>query len=69
MSTWGGDYRAYFPNRATLGIGIHGAIGLDYRFKDAPLSVTLDWIPTFIIGSHYDGFGFDYGSLGVRYIF
>lgn len=69
VSTWGGDYREYYPNSATLGIGIHGALGLDYRIRDAPISLTLDWIPTFIMGSYYDGFGFGYGSIGVRYIF
>ena len=30
-------------------LGASGEIGLEYRFKDAPLAIGLDWRPTFII--------------------
>jgi len=69
VSSWGGDYKARFERASTLGIGLHGALGLDYKIKDAPISLTVDWIPTFTIGSYYDGFAVDYGAFGVRYTF
>ncbi len=69
VSSWGGDYGDYYPDDSSLGIGIHGAIGLDYKFANAPISLTVDWLPTFTIGSFYDGFAGDYGALAVRYTF
>lgn len=67
--TFGGDYAEYYPDDSKVGIGICGAIGLDYKFANAPISVTLDWIPTFVFGSYYGGFGGEVGGLAVRYTF
>ncbi|MGG9971324.1 hypothetical protein ACQ33O_05960 [Ferruginibacter sp. SUN002] len=49
-------------------VGIDGVIGMDYKFKNLPLNLSLDWQPTFEFG---DGRGFygDWGGLGVRYTF
>ena len=50
-------------------IGISGNIGLDYSFSDAPVNISLDWVPTFILGkASYNGFGGDFGGLTARYI-
>lgn len=54
-------------------ISISGYLGLQYTFEDAPISVTFDWTPTFLIGETFggigsSGFGGAYGGLGVRYI-
>ena len=54
-------------------IKISGYLGLQYTFEDTPISVTIDWVPTFGIGDNLFGFstsGFQggYGGLGVRYI-
>jgi len=50
-------------------IGISGNIGLDYSFSDIPLNLSLDWVPTFILGkASYNGFGADFGGLTARYI-
>ena len=49
-------------------IGIDGVIGLDYKFKGAPINLSLDWQPSFEFG---DGAGFsgNWGGLAIRYVF
>jgi len=49
-------------------IGIDGVIGLDYKFKGAPINLSIDWQPAFEFG---DGRGFNgsWGGLGIRYTF
>ena len=55
-------------NRSSAGIGIDGVIGLDYKFSDLPLNISLDWQPSVdVIGS--TGTGLGYGGIGVRYTF
>lgn len=67
---WSFDEKVYFGQRySSSSIGIQGYLGLDYTFEDAPVSLTIDWIPTYFIGTNFiSGFGAGYGSLGVRYI-
>lgn len=50
------------------GLGIDGVIGLDYKFKGAPINVSLDWQPSFEFGN-YDGFSGNWGGLAIRYVF
>ena len=49
-------------------IGIDGVIGLDYKFNNAPINLSLDWQPSFEFG---DGRGFygNWGGFGIRYTF
>jgi hypothetical protein len=49
-------------------IGVDGVLGLDYKFKEAPINLSLDWQPSFEFG---DGLGFSgsWGGLGIRYTF
>lgn len=48
-------------------LGVDGVIGLDYKFKGAPINASIDWQPTFEFG---DGAGFvSWGGLGIRYVF
>lgn len=49
-------------------VGIDGVLGLDYKFRDAPINMSLDWQPSFEFGS-YDGFDGGWGGLGIRYTF
>ncbi len=48
-----------------------GYLGLQYTFVDAPVSLTLDWVPTVFLGQNYgvgiNTFGAGYGALGARY--
>ena len=49
-------------------VGAQGYVGLDYKFENAPVNVTIDWIPTIFFNGFGSGFGGGYGSLGVRYV-
>lgn len=54
----------------TTTIGVQGYAGLDYAFEDLPINISLDWIPTYFIGTNgvLRGFSGSYGTLAVRYI-
>lgn len=51
-----------------IALGIDGVLGLDYKFRGAPINMSLDWQPAFEFG---DGRGFSgsWGGLGIRYTF
>ena len=49
-------------------VGVDGVVGLDYKFKNLPLNLSLDWQPSFEFGSGR-GFSGDWGGLGIRYTF
>ena len=63
------DGFADFADEANLSLGIQGYLGLDYKFANAPVNLSLDWVPTFYISEYGDGFGADNGALAVRYTF
>lgn len=67
-SIYTGEY-ANFTTSSNVGIGLHGVVGMDYKFADIPLNLSLDWMPGFVIGSYYDGFTPGYGGLAGRYTF
>lgn len=54
----------------TSSYGLQGYAGLEYVFNDIPLSISVDWIPTYFLGDEFSltGFDADYGTVGVRYI-
>ncbi len=52
-----------------LSIGIQGYIGVDYNFNNAPINISLDWVPSFFLLGNLDGFSAEYGGVAVRYIF
>lgn len=59
----------YYDEFSKFGIGISGYIGLDYKFADTPLNLSVDWVPTFVVGDlYYDNFTAGYGALAVRYV-
>jgi hypothetical protein len=68
---WNYD-NTFYPNSddfSSVSFGISGVIGLDYKFADIPLNLSVDWLPTFIIGGEFlSGFGGNYGALSARYI-
>lgn len=49
-------------------LGLNGVLGLDYKFKDAPINLSLDWIPTLRLTPNTDFYSGDVG-LGVRFTF
>jgi len=72
---FGGGASVYFwrfdfgfgENFGTTSIGIQGYGGLEYTFENAPISLSVDWIPTVFINGFGSGFGGGFGSLAVRY--
>ena len=65
-----GFYNAHYLDAHTSATyaGVDGVLGLDYKFKDAPINVSLDWQPSFEFGSDR-GFVGSWGGLGIRYTF
>jgi hypothetical protein len=58
---FGADYNNF-------NLGIMGCLGLDYKFADLPLNLSVDWVPTLIVGdAYYGGFTAGYGALSARY--
>jgi hypothetical protein len=66
ITLYSGDYDLYDNDQGGTTFGIAGNLGLDYKFEDVPVNVSLDWIPVFSFG--YD-FGGDGGGIAVRYTF
>jgi hypothetical protein len=61
-SNWTGD------TGGSTSLGILGVIGLDYKFEDLPINLSIDWMPSFFINGYGEGFSGGYGALGVRYV-
>ena len=59
---------AFFDDSGNLGVGVQGFIGLDYKFADTPLNLSLDWAPAIYIGGYNARFAGDVGSLAIRYV-
>jgi len=52
---------------------VSGYLGLQYTFPDSPISLTVDWVPTFLVGDTLfglgaSGFSGSYGGVGARYV-
>lgn len=49
---------------------VDGVLGLDYKFAEAPINLSLDWKPSLVFGNDYVS-GFDSSGLGlsVRFTF
>jgi hypothetical protein len=66
----GGAHLGFYDKKYGGGssIGIDGVLGLDYKFTDVPINLSLDWQPSFeFTGGNYNGFNGNWGGLGIRY--
>jgi hypothetical protein len=61
------DGYGFVDENGSVGVGISGIIGLDYKFADAPVNLSLDFMPTFRIGGWDDGY-YSWGALSARYV-
>lgn len=74
---YGGGVSAYFwtydesffgPNDyGSTYFGVQGNVGLDYKFEDKPVNLSIDYMPTYFFGGYIGGFGGGYGALAIRY--
>lgn len=66
-----GAHLGFYSNKYYQGgtfIGIDGVLGLDYKIREAPINLSVDWQPSFEFG---DGAGFsgNWGGIAIRYVF
>ncbi len=62
---WKGDHG---EGELNTSFGIQGYLGLDYAFSDAPINISVDWVPLFFVNGYGNGFSGTFGAVGVRYI-
>ena len=69
MGIWSEEWKKNNPaHDAGIALGIDGILGLDYKIKNAPLNLSIDWQPSFnFVGSSY--FESGWAGLGIRYTF
>ncbi len=69
IAVWNSSWKKENPDRNDgVAIGIDGVLGLDYKFKGAPINMSLDWQPSFnFVGYNY--FEGGWGGLAIRYTF
>ncbi len=52
-------------SNSNIAVGVDGIIGLDYKIKNTPLNLSIDWQPAFsIIQSYFK----NHGGISIRYI-
>ena len=68
---WNNSYwkREYGNYRGGALVGIDGVLGLDYKFKGAPINMSVDWQPSFEFGTYGAGFSGNWGGFAIRYTF
>lgn len=66
FTTYSGDFDLVDDDIDAF-FGIAGCLGLDYKFEEVPINISVDWIPVFGFGAY--GFGGEGGGLAVRYTF
>ena len=49
--------------------GTFAQLGLDYKFKKAPINISLDWMPVFQLSGYGSGLAIVGGAVGLRYVF
>lgn len=64
--TYDNDY-FFNEDNGSVGLGISGVIGLDYKFPNAPINLSLDFVPTFRLGGWDAGY-YSWGALAARYV-
>jgi len=61
-----------FDIDAQFRFSLSGYLGLQYTLSDAPISFSVDWVPTFFVGGdkdfEYRNFDMAYGGIAVRYV-
>lgn len=66
---WNYDFDLPGDDDTNTSIGVLGNLGLDYKFAEAPVNLSVDWVPAFFVNGYINGFGGGYGALSARYTF
>jgi len=69
LGFWNNKWTDKFPDRdGGVQFGVDGIVGLDYKIKNAPVDVSLDWQPSlnFVGYNYFEG---GWGGIGIRYAF
>lgn len=63
------NFKDLFPgdNSTSTSFAILGDLGLDYKFANAPVNLSVDWVPAFYLNGYGNGFAAGYGGLAARY--
>lgn len=69
LGIWSETWKKNNPDHtAGIAVGVDGILGLDYKVKNAPLNISVDWQPSFnFVGSSY--FESGWAGIGIRYTF
>ena len=69
LGLWSETWKKNNPDHtAGIAVGVDGILGLDYKVKNAPLNISVDWQPSFnFVGSSY--FESGWAGIGIRYTF
>lgn len=46
LDFWDDEYRNNSSHDGSVGFGLDGVLGLDYKFKGAPINLSVDWMPS-----------------------
>src|SRR6476469_1255421 len=68
VGLWNDSYATSKGLKTRLDLGIDGVIGVDYKVKDIPLNVSIDWQPSIVIAGS-TGFSPAIGGIALRYTF
>lgn len=69
IGVWNDNYKDQYDNDDEVYFGIDGVVGLDFKFNNAPINMSVDIQPHFNFGSNGRS-GFDvWGGFAVRYTF
>jgi hypothetical protein len=67
---WDGDHPHWdYDDDDHTVVGINGILGLEFTFAQAPINLSLDWMPTFNVTGDDDEFWADGVALSIRYVF
>lgn len=68
LGIWSETWKKNNPSHtAGIALGVDGILGLDYKVKNAPLNISIDWQPSFnFVGASY--FESGWAGIGIRYV-
>lgn len=67
LGTYSWNYPGY--SNSEFNLGVVGDIGIEYDFEEAPIQLSLDWRPGFVIAGDENHGSHNSVALGIRYRF